>query len=492
MSPVNEHGTVTAAVVAATRRMPGHLALADAAESFTYAELDARSAALARRLGHAGVAPGDLVGLHARRRALAVVAMLGINRAGAACVYLDPMLPLRRTRFMADNADLRVVVADENLAIGRPVLGLRDAAAPSADTSCPPMLVGPEDVMYVMYTSGSTGEPKGVVVPQRAVLNLLRWQIPAFEITAADRSAEVSSFTFDASVLEMWPYLCVGASVHLVPDSVRPFPHAVHRWAAEHEITTAWLTSPLAEQFMTLARPAHSRLRLLVTGGERLNNRPAASFGARVVNVYGPTETTVITMAGDVEPPGAADGLPTIGTPIDGVRVYMRDDDGNPVADHKGGELWIAGAGVSHGYLNRPDLTRARFVPDPGGAPGQLAYRSGDRVCRRTDGRYEFIGRVDGQLKLRGLRIEAGEIEARLAAHPDVERAAVVVAADAADPHLIAYVQPSTARIDPGALRSHLADWLPYYMVPRRFEQVAVFDLTPNGKIDRARLADAP
>jgi amino acid adenylation domain-containing protein len=490
---MNEHGTITAAVLAAARKMPGHLALTDAAQAFTYADLDARSAALARRLGQAGVAPGDLVGLHARRCALAVVAMLGINRAGAACVHLDPMLPPRRSRFMADNAGLRVVVADgDNLDIAETVLGLRDATAPSADTSCPPVPEAPEDVMYVMYTSGSTGEPKGVAVPQRAVLNLLRWQIPALEITAADRAAEVSSFTFDASVLEMWPYLCVGASVHLVPDSVRPFPHAVHRWIAEHEITTAWLTSPLAERFMRLARPSGSRLRLLVTGGERLNTRPGASFGARVVNVYGPTETTVITMAGDVEPAGTADGLPTIGTPIDGVQVYLRGDDGNPPADHEGGELWIAGAGVSHGYLNRPDLTRARFVPDPGGTPGQLAYRSGDRVRRRADGRYEFIGRADSQLKLRGLRIEAGEIEARLVAHPDVERAAVVVAADAADPHLIAYVQASAATMDPGALRSHLAEWLPYYMVPRRFEQVAAFDLTPNGKIDRARLADAP
>lgn len=489
---MNEHSTVTAAVVAAARRMPGRLALTDTAESFTYAQLDACSAALARRLRQAGVAPGDFVGLHARRRAIAIVAMLAINRAGAACVHLDPMWPPRRARFMADDAGLRLVVADdENLDIGRPVLGLRDAAEPSAGTSCPPVPAGPEDVMYVMYTSGSTGEPKGVVVPQRAVLNLLRWQIPAFEITAADRSAEVSSFAFDASVLEIWPYLCVGASVHLVPDSVRPFPHAVHRWVAEHAITTAWLTSPLAERLMRLERPASSRLRLLVTGGERLNGRPGRSFGARVVNVYGPTEATVITMAGDVEPVGAAGGLPTIGTPIDGARVYLRDDDGNPVAGHWGGELWIGGAGVAHGYFNRPDLTRARFVPEPRGAPGQLAYRSGDKVRRRADGRYEFIGRVDGQVKLSGLRIEIGEIEARLAAHPDVERAAVVVAADDADPYLIAYVQSSATTIDADALRGHLADWLPYYMVPRRFKQVPVFDLTPNGKIDRARLADA-
>jgi len=489
---MNGHLSVAAAVLAAARRMPGRLALTDAREALTYADLDARSAALAGRLVAAGAAPGDFVGLHVRRSALAVVAMLGINRAGAACVHLEATLPPRRIRFMADNANLHVIVTDDvNLDVARPTLGLRETTVPSPGTSCPAVPIGPEDVMYVMYTSGSTGEPKGVVIPQRAVLNLLRWQVPAFEITAADRSAEVSSFAFDASVLEIWPYLCVGASVHLVPDSIRPFPHAIHRWLGQHAITTAWLTSPLAEELMKLGQPAGSTLRLLVTGGDRLNNRPAATFPARVVNVYGPTETTVITTAGDVEPAGAADGPPSIGTPITGARVYLRDDDGSPVPDQESGELWIAGPGVSHGYLNRPDLTRARFEPDPGGTPGQLTYRSGDRVRRRADGRFEFIGRVDSQVKLRGLRIEIGEIEARLVAHPEVERAAIVVAADAADPHLVAYVQPSAAVFDPDALRGDLAAWLPYYMVPRRFEQVTAFGLTPNGKIDRTRLSDA-
>jgi non-ribosomal peptide synthetase component F len=266
------------------------------------------------------------------------------------------------------------------------------------------------------------------------------------------------------------------------------FPHALRRWFTEKRITTAWLTSPLAEELLELGLPSDTALRLLVTGGDRLHTRPTSDFPARVVNVYGPTETTVITTAGDVEVRDVGDSLPTIGAPIANVRLYVVDEDGRQVPDGEPGELWIAGPGVSRGYLNRPDLSAERFPTDPFEPGSGRIYRSGDIVRKRPDGRYEFVGRADGQVKLRGLRIEIGEIEARLLERPDVARASVVLIGERDEPELVAYVQPADDSVCERELLNHLARWLPYYMVPERIEQVDALDITANGKIDRRNL----
>jgi acyl-coenzyme A synthetase/AMP-(fatty) acid ligase len=232
--------------------------------------------------------------------------------------------------------------------------------------------------------------------------------------------------------------------------------------------------------------PADSPFRLLVTGGDRLHTRPARDFPAAVINVYGPTETTVITTAGPVEPD--ADGLPSIGAPIDNVHLHLLDEDGTPVPDGEPGEVFIGGTGVSRGYLRRDALTRERFLPDRFCAGGRL-YRTGDIACRLPDGRYAFVGRRDDQVKVRGYRIELGEVETLLAAGPGVAQAVVLPHGSRTGRHLVAYVQPAGLGFDAALARQHLAEKLPYYMVPKSFHVVADFPLTPNGKIDRATLA---
>ena len=480
---------VPTAVIAAARSYGRRLALAGPDGEFTYGEMDRRSGALASRLAEEGVRHGDLVGLLTPRSARAIVAMMGILRAGGAYVHLDPTLPAERLAFIVEDAGLRAIVADLISAdlVSYPIIDIVEATD-GDEIGWEDSGLDSEGLMYVMYTSGSTGEPKGVAVQHTAVANLVQWELQDFAIIADDRASEVSNFTFDASILEIWPYLCAGASVHIAPEAVRMFPHALRRWFTENRITTAWLTSPLAEGLMELGLPSDTALRLLVTGGDRLHTRPTSDFPARVVNVYGPTEATVITTAGDVEGRNVSDTLPTIGAPIANVRLYVVDEHGCRVPDGEPGELWIAGPGVSRGYLNRPGLTAERFPTDPFAPRSGRIYRSGDIVSKRADGRYEFIGRADGQVKLRGLRIEIGEIEARLLEHPGVARASVVLAGERDERELVAYVQSASEPVDDEELRNHLARWLPYYMVPERIEQVDVLDVTANGKIDRRNL----
>lgn len=482
---------VPTAVIAAANRYADRLALSGADGDFTYRDLNRGSAGLARLLTDDGVRHGDLVGLLAPRSARAIIAMTGILRAGGAYVHLDPGLPPDRIDFIIRDAGLRTVVADPSSSdlISCSSIDMIEATA-SKDVPWTDTPLDAKHLMYVMYTSGSTGEPKGVAVPHTAVANLVQWQLRTFNIVVDDRASEVSNFTFDASILEMWPYLAVGASVYVVAESIRMFPHALRNWFSDQGITTAWLTSPLAEELMKLGMPNDASLRLLVTGGDRLHTRPTCDFPARVVNVYGPTETTVITTAGDVEPSNGADGLPTIGTPIDNVVLHVVDDNGKLLPPGEQGELWIAGAGVSRGYLNKPELTAERFMANPHSTQWQLCYRSGDIVKARADGRYEFIGRTDGQVKLQGLRIETGEIETRLLEHPHVVRAMVVLVGEQDGRALVAYVQPANASVTVDTLRAHLGRWLPYYMIPERIELVDRLDVTANGKIDRVVLAD--
>ncbi|HLL46877.1 MAG TPA: amino acid adenylation domain-containing protein, partial [Longimicrobiaceae bacterium] len=382
---------------------------------------------------------------------------------------------------------------------------------PAEDASVVP--VAPDSAAYVIYTSGSTGRPKGVVVPHRALANYTEHARAEYGIGAEDRVLQFASLVFDASAEEIFPALASGAALVLRTDEMIDSPAAFARACAEWGITVAslptayWheLAAATADELPALPDP----LRLVIIGGERaLPERLEAwrgrfGTGARLVNTYGPTEATVVATLADVAEPEPADPvraevpeipLPAvpIGRPVSNARAYVLDAHGRPVPAGVAGELYMGGAGVARGYLGRPGLTAERFVPDAlSGEPGARLYRTGDRVRWRPDGRLEFLGRADAQVKVRGFRIEPGEVEAELARHPAVRECAVVAHEDEPGAvRLVAYVAPAEGGQAPDAaeLRRFLGATLPAYMVPAAFVVLDTFPLTPSGKLDRRAL----
>lgn len=453
---------------------PGADAVVCGDRRISYARLGAAANALAARLRAQGIGPGSLVGIALPRTAELLVAVLGVLEAGAAYLPLDPSYPAERIAFIRDDAGAALV-----LAAGDVSLAATGDAAPDEAPS-------PDDVAYVIYTSGSTGRPKGVAVQHGALTNLLDSMREHLGARAADTWLGLTSLSFDISTVELLLPLTVGARVVLVPPDRHRDAAAQLRLVDRHGVTHVQAT-PSGWRLLLEAGLTRSGL-VAVTGGEALPAELAAALRplvGRLVNAYGPTETTVWSALADIEP-----GAPvTIGGPVANTTLHVLDDALRPVPDGIAGELWIGGLGVTHGYRGRSGLTADRFRPDPFGAPGARIYGTGDLVRRGPGGALEFLGRVDNQVKLRGHRIEPGEIEARLATHPSVAQAVVTLA----DPHgprarLVAHVVPATGPLDADALRAHVAQALPGHMVPAAFAVLDRFPLTPNGKLDRAAL----
>ncbi len=353
-----------------------------------------------------------------------------------------------------------------------------------------------DQLAYVIYTSGSTGRPKGVEVTHGGLGNLVAWHRHVYAVGERDRATVLAGPAFDASVWEVWPYLAAGASLHVPEPAVRSEPERLLGWLAAEGITLCFLPTPLAEAVIELPAPAGLALRAVLTGGDRLRRAPAAGLPYRLVNHYGPTESAVVTSAGEVAPRPSPAAPPGIGRPIANTRVSVVDRDWNPMPPGVPGELWVGGRGLARGYRGRPDLTAERFVPDAwSGEPGGRLYRSGDLVrFRPGGGDLEFLGRIDHQVKVRGFRIEPGEIEVVLAALPEVASAVVLAPEDGrGDRRLVAYVVPRSGETDgaaglpadlPAALAVALAAKLPDYMVPGAFVVLDRLPLTPNGKVD--------
>ncbi|MES1241992.1 MAG: amino acid adenylation domain-containing protein [Acidobacteriota bacterium] len=471
-------------VAAAARANPGALAVELGGERLTYGELDGRADRLAARLRRAGVGVESRVAVHVERGPEMAVAFLAVLKAGGAYVPLDPEQPGERLALMIEDAGADVLLtsraAPSVLTAGQVVF------LDEAGDGPPPGETPPEALAYLIFTSGSTGRPKGVAVPHSALSNLVQWHLEAFGVTPADRVAQVAGLGFDASVWEIWPCLAAGASLHLVPGEIRTAPEAVRRWLVAERITVAFLPTPLAEAVLALPDPEWGSLRVLLTGGDRLRLPAPAPAAPALVNNYGPTENAVVATSGVVAPGSPAGSLPPIGRPVSRVRAHVLDRRGLPVPALVAGELWLGGASLARGYFGRPDLTAERFLPDPFGEGGRL-YRTGDLVRWRRDGGLEYLGRADQQVKVRGVRIEPGEIEAALAAHPAVREAVVVAGEDlAGDRRLVAYVAAEASSA--GELRSFLGARLPAAMVPSAFVFLDRLPLTPNGKVDRRAL----
>ena len=460
------------------------------ADSLSYGELDARSSQLAHHLRALGVGPEVVVGLCLERSLEMLVALLAILKAGGAYLPLDPDYPRERLAFMLEDAGAPVLVTHSALRARLPGHGARivclDADGPAIaqhPTSAPASGLLPQNPAYVIYTSGSTGAPKGVVVAHSGIPNLAATQIDRFAITSEARILQFAPLSFDAAIWEIAAALASGAALVCTGSG------AQRRCSGTWLIHAQGVTHATLPPVLLADLPEDLPLQTLIVAGEAC---PAAvvarwSPGRRMINAYGPTETTVCATMSEALV-GAL--VPPIGRPIWNTRVYVLDGGLQPVAAGVCGELYIAGAGLARGYLGRAGLTAERFVADPFGAAGSRMYRTGDLARWRGDGVLEFLGRADAQVKLRGFRIEPGEIEAALVRHGEVAQAAVIAREDGAGgKRLVAYVVAAAERIvDAAALRGHLAGSLPDYMVPSAFVVLDRLPLTPNGKLDRRAL----
>jgi amino acid adenylation domain-containing protein len=471
---------------------PAAVALVAGEVELTYEELDARANRLAHHLRALGVSPGTTVGVCLDRGVEVVVGLLAILKAGGAYVPVDPDYPVERIGFMLADSGAAVLVTHRGLHARLPEVAgavvLVDADRNVID-ACPDAAPGrtssADDLAYVIYTSGSTGTPKGVAVTHRSLVNLVSWHASSYGIEPGDRGAHIAPLGFDASVWELWPYLSSGASLVLPPEHVRTSPDELVEWLNDNGVSVTFVPTALVHELFSGGGHASLRARAILTGGDQLRVRPDGATRFELVNHYGPTEATVVASAGRVDAGGTP---PSIGRPIANTTVYILDRHGNPVPIGVPGELYVGGVGVARGYVNRAALTAERFVPDPfSGAAGARLYRTGDRCRYLSDGNLEFLGRVDHQVKVRGFRIEPGEIEACLAGHEKVRDAVVMAAGGDRDKRLVAYVvsddAPTTTE-----LRAHVADTLPGHMVPAQFVVLDELPLTPNGKLDRAAL----
>jgi amino acid adenylation domain-containing protein len=465
-----------------------------------YAALNARANRLARRLRTEGARPGSLVGLCIERGIDMVVALLAIQKSGAAYVPLDPGFPAERLAYMLSDSGATVLLtkgeADAGVALPDGVYRLDMAsevgALASLDTTDLPAAACPDDTAYVIYTSGSTGRPKGVAVAHGALVNFLVSMRESPGLSDKDVLAAVTTISFDIAGLELYLPWLVGARVELVSRGIAADGAALAAQLAACGATVLQATPATWRLLVEAGWQGPAGFRALC-GGEALTRDLADALLVRtheLWNLYGPTETTIWSTAEKVQP---GSGPISIGRPIANTQVYVLDDAGEPVPIGVAGEVWIGGAGVAKGYHRRPELTAERFTADRlAGQPGARLYRTGDLGRWRADGRLEHLGRLDSQVKIRGFRIELGEIESLLASHPAVGNA-VVVAREAshADLRLIAYVvyQPG-AELTLSEMRRHLKRELPDYMIPSIVVALDAVPLTPNGKVDRKALPD--
>ena len=491
-------------IQARAAKVPGATAVTCGGRSLTYADLETRANRLAHRLRGVGVGPDVLVGLCLGRSVELVVGILGVLKAGGAYVPLDPSYPADRLAFMAADARLGHLLTLSDLAGRVPAPQahtlLLDADWPAiADESPapPPCEAGPDHLAYVIYTSGSTGRPKGAMVTHRGLSHYLQWCVKAYQVGDGAGAPVHSSVSFDLTVTSLFAPLVAGRRVDLLGDDL-----GVEQLAAA--------LTPGADYSLVKITPAHLQLlgrqiapgeaagltRAFVVGGEQLTAEHVGFWRehapeTRIINEYGPTETVVGCSIYEVFETLPAGAIP-IGRPIRGVRMVALDRHMRPVPLGVTGKLYVGGPGVARGYLGRPGLTAEKFGPDPwGDAPGARLYRTGDLARRRPDGDFEFLGRADQQVKIRGHRVEPGEVEVALGRHPDVRDAAVVAFEFGSGDHrLVAYVAGESDHPAPTStdLREFLARTLPEPMLPSVFVPLAALPLSPNGKVDRAAL----
>ncbi len=484
---------------AQVERTPNALAVASPEGRLSYQELNQRANQVARYLRRQGVGPEVLVGLCLSRSFDMIVGLLGVLKAGGVYVPLDPNYPAERLSFMIKDSQALLVVTQQQFAEQTAQPGLPPVVYIDTDWSTisqeetqnlESKITGKNGV-YVIYTSGSTGQPKGVQILHESLLNLVFWHQQAFEVTAADRATQIASPAFDATGWELWPYLTLGASVHLPDEDIRVSPLSLRNWLLKNQITISFLPTLLAESIITLDWPTTTSLRILLTGADKLQHYPPATLPFALINNYGPTEATVVATSGRVMPDHHTQSAPSIGRPISNTQVFLLNEQLRQVPPGATGELYIGGAGLAKGYLNRPELTAEKFVAHPfSQEPGARIYKTGDLARYLPDGQLLFLGRSDDQIKLRGFRIEPDEITTLINKHPSIQSSVVVAREETAgEKRLVAYLVLNGEEqnlLD--ELHDILREALPEYMIPSAFVMLDALPITPNGKVDRRAL----
>jgi amino acid adenylation domain-containing protein len=468
---------------------PDAFALKFADERLTYAELNRRANQLAHHLRSLGLGAESRVGICLDRSIEIVIGLLGILKAGAAYVPLDPSYPQERLLYMIDDAGLELLLTAQNSVPEITSLRLDedwDQIAKQPDSN-PELSSVAENLAYVIYTSGSTGQPKGVMISHRAICNHMLWMRETFGFTPADRILQKTSFSFDASVWEFFAPLLAGAELVMAQPWEHQNAEYLVRTVAHEKITILQLVPSMLSVLLQTPGITECRdLRIVFSGGEALSRSVQDTFhkllSADLCNLYGPTESTIDATYWNCRFDESFASV-SIGRPISNTRAYVLEDKQRLVPLKARGELYLAGAGLARGYLDRPELTAEKFVPDSvSGRVGERLYRTGDEVRYLADGRLEYLGRMDQQVKVRGFRIELEEVEQVINRHPGVKASVVVVGED----RLIAYVVGDDLSLD--NLRQYVSEQLPSYMVPAVFMKLAALPLTPSGKVDRKAL----
>lgn len=482
---------------AQVERSPDAIAVVFKEKQLTYRELNAQANKIAHYLLRLGVGPEVLVGICTERSLEMVVGLLGILKAGGAYVPLDPVYPLERLAFMLSDAAVPVLLTTEQLLEKLPTTWAQvicldsdwELIAQQSENN-PVNSTATDNLAYVIYTSGSTGKPKGVEIQHRGLVNLVTWHQHAYNVTPVDRATQLAGPAFDASVWELWPYLTLGASIHILSEETRVSPSLLLEFLAESAITICFLPTPLAQAVLAQKWPEDLALRALLTGGDKLHRGPRKALPFCLFNHYGPTENTVVTTSAPVAAGIETDAPPPIGRPIANTQIYLLDSHMQLVPIGVPGELHIGGDGLARGYLNRPELTNEKFIPNPfHNEPGERLYKTGDLARYLPDGNIEFLGRIDHQVKIRGFRIELGEIETVLGKYPNVREVVVLAREDQpGERRLVAYIVTDQKSTPTSEYISFLSEQLPEYMVPSAFVMLDALPLTPNGKVDRQAL----
>ena len=486
---------------AQAERTPDAIAVVFEDQKLTYGELNKRANQVAHYLQKLGVKPEVLVGICTERSLDAIVGLLGILKAGGAYVPLDPTYPKERLSFMLEETQVPVLLTQAHLAASLPAHQAHlicldsdwEIIAQHGEEN-PAPLVTSSNLAYVMYTSGSTGKPKGASVTQRGVLRLVKGSNYA-NLSAEEVFLQLAPISFDAATFEIWGSLLNGAQLVVMPAHT-PSLQELGRAIRQNQITTLWLTAGLFHLMVDEQLEDLKQVQQLLAGGDILSVSHVLKLlreakGCRLINGYGPTENTTFTCCYSITDASQIVKSISIGRPISNTQVYILDSQLQPVPIGVPGELYIAGDGLARGYFNRPELTARAFISNPfSGEPDARLYKTGDRACYLPDGNIEFLGRSDNQIKVRGFRIEIGEIEAALSQHPDVREAVVVVREDEpGNKCLVAYAAfGQEGAIAPSELGSFLKEKLPEYMLPSAFVLLEALPLTPNGKVDRKAL----